>query len=320
MTLLSDHFRRDATVGSLMGLAIGDALGTTIEFASRDQVPEVTDLVGGGPFDLQPGQWTDDTSLALCIASSLAETGAYDPIDQLERFVAWRDHGFMSSTGVCFDIGYQTSHGLDEFLRTGNPYRNNDNDRSAGNGSLMRLAPVALAFTESPAHAARLAADSSRTTHPATECVDACFGFGWLIAVATLTRSKEAVFAAATEVATMIKSPTIAAILGGSFKDKSRDQISSSGYVVNTLEAALWALWVTESFEEGAVLVVNLADDSDTVGAVYGQLAGAIYGIEAIPKRWIERVYARELIEDLALAIYSRGGNFTVAQSAATVA
>jgi len=164
----------DRILGCLLGLAVGDALGTAVEFQARDSFPPVTDMVGGGVFDLAPGQWTDDTSMALCIAASLTETGAYDPRDQLARFVRWYRDGYLSSTGRCFDIGNQTLTALREFEATGEPYRETAGGMSAGNGSLMRLAPVAIAFCDDLEAAGRFCADSSRTTHPAVECVEAC--------------------------------------------------------------------------------------------------------------------------------------------------
>ena len=163
----------DRIVGSLLGLAVGDALGTTVEFQARGSFSPVTDMVGGGVFRLAPGQWTDDTSMALCIAASLVETGAYDPRDQLARFVRWYRDGYLSSTGRCFDIGNQTLTALGEFETTGEPYRTAAGGRSAGNGSLMRLAPVAMAFCDDLEAAGRFCADSSRTTHSAVECVEA---------------------------------------------------------------------------------------------------------------------------------------------------
>lgn len=167
-------------VGSLLGLAVGDALGTTVEFQPRGSFPPVTDMVGGGVFGLAPGQWTDDTSMALCIAASLVETGTYDPGDQLGRFVRWYRDGYLSSTGRCFDIGNQTLTALREFEATGEPYRETAGGMSAGNGSLMRLAPVAMAFCDDLEAAERFCADSSRTTHPAVECVEACGAYGRL--------------------------------------------------------------------------------------------------------------------------------------------
>ena len=170
----------DRILGCLLGLAVGDALGTAVEFQARDSFPPVTDMVGGGVFDLAPGQWTDDTSMALCIAASLIETGAYDPRDQLARFVRWYRDGYLSSTGRCFDIGNQTLTALREFEATGEPYRETAGGMSAGNGSLMRLAPVAMAFCDDLEAAERFCADSSRTTHPAVECVEACGAYGRL--------------------------------------------------------------------------------------------------------------------------------------------
>ena len=170
----------DRILGSLLGLAVGDALGTTVEFQARDSFPPVTDMVGGGVFSLAPGQWTDDTSMALCIAASLVETGTYDPRDQLARFVRWYRDGYLSSTGRCFDIGNQTLTALREFEVTGEPYRTTVGGMSAGNGSLMRLAPVAMAFCDDPEAARRFCADSSRTTHPAVECVEARGAYGRL--------------------------------------------------------------------------------------------------------------------------------------------
>ena len=160
---ISDAWR-DRLLGSLLGLAVGDALGTAVEFQARDSFPPVTGMTGGGVFNLAPGQWTDDTSMALCIAASLTETGAYDPLDQLARFVRWYRDGYLSSTGECFDIGNRTRTAVEQFEMSGEPYRATVDGMSAGNGSLMRLAPVAMAFCDDPDAVVRLSADSSRTT------------------------------------------------------------------------------------------------------------------------------------------------------------
>lgn len=304
--------QRDRIAGSLLGLAIGDALGTTLEFTRRDSGPPITDIVGGGPFGLAPGQWTDDTSMALCIAASLVETGAFDPRDQLDRFLRWRQHGYMSSTGRCFDIGTQTSASLDDYRRTGEPYRPDTRSPSAGNGSLMRLAPVPLAFCTDIEHAGELAAASSRTTHPAPECVDACRAYGRLIAMAVAGVPKSGLFAAAEAMSALIPSQRISAVLKGSYLTQQRSAISSSGYVVHSLEAALWAFARTDDFEAGALLAVNLGDDSDTVGAIYGQLAGAHYGSCGIPARWLEVLHAGDMIVDLAGQLAGRAGTFGV--------
>ena len=299
-------------LGSLLGLAVGDALGTAVEFQARDSFPPVTDMVGGGVFNLAPGQWTDDTSMALCIAASLIETGAYDPRDQLARFVRWYRDGYFSSTGRCFDIGNQTRAALEEFEATGEPYRQAVGGMSAGNGSLMRLAPVAMAFCDDPEAAGRFCADSSRTTHPAVECVEACGAYGRLIAAAIEGASRADLCVLAAELAEQVTSPDLAAILSGSYRVKEREEISSSGYVLHSLEAALWALTRTDTFPDGVLLAVNLGDDADTVGAIYGQLAGALYGRSGIPESWRTRLHDVGTIEDLAAGIARRVGAFEV--------
>ena len=171
-----DRFR-----GCLLGLAVGDALGTTLEFQPPGSFEPIDDMVGGGPFRLEPGCWTDDTSMALCLAVSLTEGGDFDPGDQTERYVSWWRDGYMSPTGDCFDIGITVQNALSSSERTGEPYSGSTDPFSAGNGSLMRLAPVPMFYASRPEKAITRCADSSRTTHGAVEAVDACRYFGGLI-------------------------------------------------------------------------------------------------------------------------------------------
>lgn len=300
----------DRIMGSLLGLAVGDALGTTVEFQPRDSCPEVTDIVGGGVFHLAPGQWTDDTSMALCVATSLVETGGFDPVDQLDRFRRWYREGYLSSTGRCFDIGNQTAAALIDFEATGRPFREYDGERSAGNGSLMRVAPVALAFWREPDRAARLSGEHSRTTHPARACVEACSVFGELLAAAVAGASKPELYELAARRADDVSTSRLAEILAGGFRDRDRDEISSSGYVLDSLEAALWAFDATDDFVSGVRLAVNLGDDADTVGAIHGALSGAFHGVGGIPTAWRARLHRLELIEGLATALADRQGTF----------
>jgi len=138
---IQNHFR-----GCLLGLACGDAVGTTVEFQGRGQFPPIIDMIGGGPFQLSPGAWTDDTSLALCLADSLIQQGRFDPVDQMSRYCRWRDQGYRSSTGRCFDIGTTTLRALLQFKQTGEAFSGPADEYSAGNGSIMRLAPVPMFF------------------------------------------------------------------------------------------------------------------------------------------------------------------------------
>lgn len=291
--------------GSLLGLAAGDALGTTLEFQRPGSFTPIEDIVGGGPFDLEPGQWTDDTSMALCLAESLIERRGFDPRDQMERYVRWYRHGHLSSNGRCFDIGNATRAALESFERTNERYCGSTDPHSAGNGSIMRLAPVPLFFAHTPREAIARAADSSRTTHAAIECVDACRYLAALIVAAVRGTSKDELLRDHFEPepgiwAAAPLAPKIAAIASGSFKRRNPPDIRGSGYVVESLEAALWALHRSASFRGGALLAVNLGDDADTTGAVYGQLAGALYGEQGIPETWRARLALGERITAFA--------------------
>ena len=296
---------RDRYRGALLGLAAGDAVGTTVEFAPRGTFAPVTDMVGGGPFDLQPGQWTDDTSLALCLATSLVERGAFDPRDQMDRYLRWVRDGYWSSTGECFDIGSTTATALHAYERSRNPMSGSDSPRAAGNGSIMRLAPVPMFFYPDVQAAVAYAATSSATTHAAVEAVDACRLMALLLCrafagddKATLLAPPEAAFFAQTPLA-----PKLAALASGDYRHKTVGQIRGSGYVVDSLEAALWCFATTDSYAAAILAAVNLGDDADTTAAVCGQIAGAFYGADAIPSAWRQQLARRADIEQLADAL-----------------
>jgi ADP-ribosyl-[dinitrogen reductase] hydrolase len=304
---------RDRYQGALLGLAVGDALGTTLEFKRPGSFAPITDMVGGGPFSLKPGQWTDDTSMALCLAESLIECKGFDPVDQLTRYCRWWRTGYLSSTGRCFDIGNTTRDALQRFERTGEPFPGSTASDSAGNGSLMRLAPVPLFFRNNSQEAIEKAAMSSRTTHGAREAEDACRYFAGLLIGVLQGRPKAELLAAGfTPVPGLWDdaplAPKIANVAAGSFKVKDPPIIQGTGYVVDCLEAALWAFHRSETFREGALLAVNLGDDADTTGAVYGQLAGAYYGAQGIPEAWRLRVALWETIGSLAETLFRMSG------------
>ena len=164
----------DRARGALVGLAAGDAVGTTVEFCPPGTFEPVTDMVGGGPFSLAAGQWTDDTSMALCLAESLVECDGHDPGDQMRRYLRWWREGYFSATGRCFDIGTTTRTQLARFERTGEPHDRSIDEEAAANGSLMRLAPVAIRWAHDSEAVVEQAAASSRPTHAARRPVDAC--------------------------------------------------------------------------------------------------------------------------------------------------
>lgn len=306
---------RNTCRGALVGLAVCDALGTTVEFKRPGSFPSLTDIVGGGPFGLKPGQWTDDTSMALCLAESLLERHAFDPVDQLERYVRWYRKGHMSCTGECFDIGITTRSALARFETTRQPHCGVTDSRAAGNGSIMRLAPVPLFFARNPVEAIERSGDSSRTTHGARTCVDACRYMGGLIAGAVNGAGKDQLLAPMYSPVPGYWEhhplcPEIEEIARGSFRRKEPPDIRGTGYVVDSLEAALWAFSKGRDFREGALLAVNLGDDADTTGAVYGQIAGAHYGYEGIPESWRDRVAMKDVILRLADGMGGGGGEW----------
>lgn len=291
--------------GAMLGLAVGDAVGTTLEFRSPGSFEKVDDMVGGGPFHLMAGEWTDDTSMALCLAESLIEKRGFDPVDQLERYTRWAKHGHLSSNGRVFDIGNTVQAAFAKFERTHQPFCGPTDPWTAGNGSLMRLAPVPLFYVQKPLEALNLSGESSRTTHGAPSAIDACRYFGGLIVGAILGTSKE-------ELLSDRYSPVheywrtnrlvheIEEIAAGSFRRLQPPAIKGTGYVVKCLEAALWAFYSSGTFREGCLLAVNLGDDADTTGAVYGQIAGAYYGEDEIPSDWRRKLAHCDLIKSLA--------------------
>lgn len=291
---------RDRHRGCLLGLATGDALGTTLEFRPRGSFEPIAELVGGGPFDLAPGQWTDDTSMALCLAESIVEAG-WDAADQMRRYVRWYRTGYLSSTGRCFDIGIATAEALHAFERTRDPFSGSVDARKAGNGSIMRLAPVPMRFALSPELLRSRAAESSRTTHAAPVAVDGCRFLATMVADALRGVPKHELLEPGRYEA---ETPEIQAVARRRHADVDPDGLAASGYVVHTLEAALWALATSDDFRSGALRVVNLGGDADSTGAVYGQLAGAVYGQSGIPGRWLEQLTLRERILELADALY----------------
>ncbi len=299
--------------GAMLGLAAADAVGTTVEFQPPGSFTPLDDMVGGGPFHLQPGQWTDDTSMALCLAASLVEQQGFDPVDQLRRYVRWYRKGYMSSTGHCFDIGNTVSAALHRFEQTGEPYPGPTDPMSAGNGSIMRLAPVPLYYARTPRRAIEMAGQSSRTTHGPPAAVDGCRYLGALLVGAVQGVDKEHLLAVRYSPepgcwAGQPLVPEIDEVAAGSFKQHSPPQIKGTGYVVKSLEAALWAFYHGQTYREGCLLAANLGHDADTTAAVYGQLAGAFYGEQAIPAAWLDKLAHRELIASLAEQLFQAAG------------
>jgi ADP-ribosylglycohydrolase len=299
------HGAADRAAGALLGLAIGDALGAAVEFQPRGTFPPVTGYRAGGPHALGPGEWTDDTSMALALADSLASVG-WDLNDQANRYVAWYRDGTYSVNGRCFDIGGATAAGLQAYLRSGDAATAGGTaERSAGNGSIMRLSPVPIFFAahypDRVDELLRHGYDSSLPTHRVTQATSACAYMTLVLAALLAGESRQTVLdpdwpILARLFATIDVHPEVRAVIDGGFR-REPPEIRGSGYVVRSLEAGLWALNRSDDFESAVLAAVNLGDDADTTGAVAGQFAGAFWGRSGIPAGLLDGLAQREMIE-----------------------
>jgi ADP-ribosyl-[dinitrogen reductase] hydrolase len=294
---------RDRYLGCLLGLAVGDAVGTTVEFRPRGSFAPLTDMVGAGPFGLKSGQWTDDTSMALCLAESLLAHGGFDARDQMGRYLNWWKWGYLSSTGTCFDIGMTVRSALEHFEISGEPFSGSLDPKSAGNGSLMRLAPVALFYGPNIDEVVKFSAQSSRTTHGAPEAVECCQLLGFVLARCLAEMPKHEVLDGS---GLALTEPKVLELAAGHHINKSRGEVRGSGYAVASLEAALWCFHTTSTFEAAVLEAANLGEDADTTAAIVGQVAGAFYGVQGIPATWLEKLHMREEIEGMAVGLYER--------------
>ncbi len=235
--------------------------------------------------------------MALCLGESLLYRSGFDARDQLNRYCNWKNHGYFSSTGECFDVGGTVRGSLLRFESNGDPIAGPTDPSTAGNGSLMRLAPVVLYFFPDIDKVHHFSAESSRTTHGAPEAVECCELLAQLLCNALRGEEKSRVLSLKE---LSLQEPKVAAIALGSYAEKSRASIVGSGYAVASLEAAIWCLHNTASFREAILEAANLGDDADTTAAIVGQMAGAFYGVEGIPGDWLAKLYLREEIEGMA--------------------
>lgn len=284
--------RIDRWRGCLLGLAIGDAVGASVEFLERGTFPEVTDMNGGGPFCLKKGYYTDDTIMAVCLAQSLVEKKAFDPENQMNRYVNWYEYGYNSPTGVCFDIGGTTAAALRKYQMTGNPYAGSRDSRSSGNGGIMRMAPIPM-FYKDMDQVVEYSKKMSSTTHASAVCLSCAEIFARAIKRALMGYDKDYIL---KDIYVIIESDNClknmkTTTLKEGFHTKHINDIKGSGYVLESLEAALWCFFNTDTYEQAVLKATNLGNDTDTTAAIVGQLAGAYYGVEAIPKKWRDVIY-----------------------------
>lgn len=270
-------------IASLLGLAIGDALGAPVEFKEPGEFEPVTAYRHSYVWNIPPGYWTDDTSMALCLAESILARNTVDPQDVLERFGRWYKLGENSATGRCFDIGNTTRTNIERFLKEG-VIQAPDLHYQSGNGGIMRLSPVAIRWWHDTACAAQMAQVQSRTTHGSAECVRCASELAQILSRA-------------------IQGHLVHAELQADVAN-AKTKLSNSGRALDTLLAAKWCVATTHSFETAVLQAVNMGGDADTIGAVTGQIAGAVYGVEQIPSDWLSGLYDHARLSSLAEQLY----------------
>lgn len=292
---------RDRTIGSLIGLAVGDAMGAPYEFQPSGY--KVTDhYITGGVHNVSTGEWTDDTSMALCLAQSLIDCKGFDAKDQMDKYLSWSHDGYFCTRKQCFDIGNTVSSALQRYIKIQDPYSGMEGDSNSGNGSLMRIAPIALMYRNNKDELITYAAKSSQTTHKSQLAVDACIVYAQLIASAINGASKEELLSKEFINREDIREE-ILQIIDGSYKEEK--EFKATGYVIHTFESALMAFYKYDNFEDGLLHVISLGDDTDTVGAVYGQLAGAYYGYKAINEKYKTALQQHDKIYNIADSLYT---------------
>jgi len=299
------------SIGSMIGLAIGDALGAPVEFLKRGSFEPIKGYQKGGKFKLSKGDYTDDTAMALCLADSLIKNNGCNLYHQLDNYIKWLNEGYMSSTGKSVGCGKNTYLSLLKYIRTGEDKCGNSRmKKRAGNGSLMRIAPVAIFYKNNIYKAMYTANESSYTTHGLKICADACMLYTGLIVGLLNGATKEEILSEESAnyfLHNVLESyefdEVISSIIIGSYKDKDINSIKSGGYVADSLEAALWCFYNTENFTDGVFKAVNLGYDSDTVGAIYGMIAGAYYGLDGIDMTLRNELTNHKFIEQIAIEL-----------------
>lgn len=308
--------------GGIWGALIGDALGVPVEFIPREERlhDPVQEMRGYGTHDQPPGTWSDDGSLLLCTVEALC--GEYHPRQLADLFLAWRERGYWTAHGELFDIGIATCAALSRIRRGVPPEAaGGDGEHDNGNGSLMRILPVALRYASQPVadmltKAHRISALTHRHPRSQLACGLYCCAARGLLA----GLSPDAAYRAMIEDGyrhyrgTPLDSElaAFARIFSGRLGDEEPDAIHASGYVVRTLEAALWCLLTAGSFEDTVLRAVNLGDDTDTVGCVAGGLAGLCYPDQAANHPWRAQLAGAAdiapLLEEFTLACTGNAG------------
>ena len=298
----------------MLGHAVGDALGVPVEFCERNELAEkpVTDMVGYGTYPYPEGCWSDDTSMSLAVLDSLA-SGKLDFDDIMVKFGEWYYDDEYTPTGEMFDVGNTCSYAIDNYFAYHKPVDECGlmEERSNGNGSLMRIHPFVMyataTFLKGNEEGHWLWMEcikrASALTHAHDRSIMGCYIYGYCLSFLLKEATRESLIAgikfAGEDLDYLPEFEHYNRIFDSNFEKLTIDDIKSTGYVVDTLEAALWCVLTTNNYRDCVLKAVNLGDDTDTVAAVAGGLAGALYGYNAIPKEWLDTLKRRDYIEEM---------------------
>ena len=304
----------------LFGVAVGDALGVPVEFESREKIAKkpVTDMIGYGTHDMPAGTFSDDSSLTFCLAEALATNFDLNVIAQ--NFIKWYREDYWTATGEVFDIGIATQDAIIRLENGAKPELAGGFDEySNGNGSLMRILPLLTYIIDKPTNERyQITKQVSSITHGHIRSVISCFYYLEFARQILEGKKKLEIYTnLRTEVTDFLISLSINLteikffdrLLTGNIGELKSEEISSSGYVVHTLEASIWCLLTTDNYQDAVLKAVNLGEDTDTTGAVTGGLAALLYGFESIPQHWITQLARQSDIFDLAERMYTKEEN-----------
>ena len=306
---------------ALFGVAVGDALGVPVEFKSRENILKnpVTDMIGYGTYNLPPGTFSDDSSMTFCLAEAL--THDFDLNQIAQNFVKWYHENFWAARGEVFDIGIATREAINKIAQGKQPEFAGSTDASSnGNGSLMRILPLLFYIKDLPnSERYDITKKVSSITHGHIRSVISCFYYLEFAREIRLGKDKFEIYQKLqTEIPEFLNSLSIDQheisffnrLLKDDISELAEHEISSSGYVLHSLESSIWCLLTTDNYKEATLKAVNLGEDTDTTAAITGGLAGLLYGFDTIPENWVEQLARREDIQDLAERLAKKNQSF----------
>jgi ADP-ribosyl-[dinitrogen reductase] hydrolase len=290
-TLAAARSLRERFLGALLGLAVGDAVAAATQYRQPGTFTPVGDLIGGGPFELPRGGWSDDTAMALCLADSLLATDGFDARDQVERYKRWQREGYLSATGQCLGITASTARALAMANWRRQLFSGSHAPQQLDPEPLSRVAPVVMFSLAAEGEAVQLASEAARTTCQAPAVLDACRDLAHALFKALTGQQKPRILAAVSAAARPKAAP------GGPAHARQRERVRANDTVTDALNIALEAFATTGNFRDAVLQAANHGGNSDVAAAACGQLAGAHYGVAAIPASWRDCLLQRSVIE-----------------------